>query len=87
MFFAQVGPDVIGWVTAAINLGALGILGFYFLRVEPAIRRADHIARMDELRLISSVFRENAEGFDQVSDKLTAEIEKLRQQGACKYQP
>lgn len=87
MLFAQASGDITAWVTTAINLGALGILGFYFLKVEPAVRRADHIHRMDELRLIAKVFSDNKEAYDAIEKTLTEQITELRKQGACKWQP
>ncbi len=74
--FAQVNPlpipdDVRGWVGIILNLGALGILGYYLLRVQPQAMKDAAAAQSAELRefrtaqemLVTTLiqnFRENA---------------------------
>lgn len=86
MLFAQAGPEVIGWVTAAINLGALGILGVYFLRVQPQVAREDHAARLEELQMIANMLGVQEQGFKERVGKITAAIEELRDGAGCKFQ-
>lgn len=77
MVFAQTPSDVANYLTAAINLGALGILGWFLLRVNPQCARDREEAKLNELRLLVSVFMGKGESQEALASKLDVKIEQV----------
>lgn len=83
MVFAQTATEVANYLTAAINLGALGILGWFFLKTNPQCIRDREEAKLAELRLLASIFLGKADAAELQASKLDVKIENVETAAAA----
>jgi len=85
ILFAQV-TEATSWVQVFLQLGSLGILGYFLLKVQPECARSDRTARMEEIRLLVSVFAGERSSFAERAEGIEAEMKLLREAPICKLQ-
>ncbi len=72
------------WLQTVIQIGSLGVLAYYFLFVQPEIARYDRAARMDEIRLLISIFAGERSSFEERADGIEKELKSLTEKRVCK---
>lgn len=78
---ATAGADLVGAVT---NLGAVGIIGVFMLRVLPAIAGQLGTSFKEGVVMLGQILKAERDGFDARAAKIEDQLRELRNRPGCK---